>query len=144
MIWSPPTPTQLFTNAPAHLQAYISEGIAKIAHEVNRSYCEEIGDVVMPAWDECPIYHHNAYIAGVKSVLLGETTNPAEQHAAWMRDKLNDGWVFGAVKDAARKTHPCLVPYTELPQQQRTKDALFRTVVTASFTYIFNSLVTPS
>ena len=28
-------------------------------------------------------------------------------------------------KDETRKTHPCLVPYEQLPEEQRRKDAIF-------------------
>ena len=35
------------------------------------------------------------------------------------------GWVYGPTKDAATKTHPCCVPYTELPPIQKVKDAYF-------------------
>ena len=36
-----------------------------------------------------------------------------------------DGWVYGIVKDPESKTHPCLVPYQDLPAEQRIKDSLF-------------------
>ena len=32
-------------------------------------------------------------------------------------------------KDAEKKTHPCIVPYSDLPVVQRAKDYLFREVV---------------
>jgi hypothetical protein len=51
--------------------------------------------------------------------------------AAWCRSKVADGWVFGPVKDADAKTHPCLVPYDALPREQQRKDALFVAVVNA-------------
>ena len=48
-----------------------------------------------------------------------------------MRDKLADGWVFGFEKrpEATPPTHPCLVPYDQLPREQQLKDALFQGVV---------------
>jgi hypothetical protein len=46
-------------------------------------------------------------------------------HENWTKDKVADGWVYGEVKDAAAKTHPCLVPYDQLPANQRFKDSLF-------------------
>jgi hypothetical protein len=35
------------------------------------------------------------------------------------------------VKDAELKTHPCLVPFEELPKFQQQKDRLFRAIVKA-------------
>lgn len=40
-----------------------------------------------------------------------------------------EGWVFATVKDFAAKTSPNLVPYAELPEAQRAKDALFQRTV---------------
>jgi hypothetical protein len=37
--------------------------------------------------------------------------------------------VYGEVKDAVAKTHPCMVPYDDLPEFQRKKDALFLAIV---------------
>ncbi|XUM24954.1 RyR domain-containing protein [Bradyrhizobium oligotrophicum S58] len=48
-----------------------------------------------------------------------------------MADKLRAGWVHGEVKDADAKTHPCIVPFDQLPRVQQAKDKLFRAVVAA-------------
>jgi hypothetical protein len=40
-----------------------------------------------------------------------------------------NGWTYGQVKGAHAKTHPCCVPYEELPVEQRRKDALFKAIV---------------
>ena len=56
---------------------------------------------------------------------------PEQQHEAWREDKRRDGWVYGVVKDPAAKTHPCMVPYADLPESQRRKDALYLAVVRA-------------
>ncbi|MGA2153889.1 MAG: RyR domain-containing protein [Bryobacteraceae bacterium] len=53
------------------------------------------------------------------------------QHEAWLSDKLRDGWKFGPVKDPTKKEHPCMVPYSELPLEQRIKDHLLKAVVQA-------------
>lgn len=48
-----------------------------------------------------------------------------------LEEKLNDGWVHGDVKDAVARCHPCVTAYENLPQEQRSKDYLFKAVVTA-------------
>jgi hypothetical protein len=53
-----------------------------------------------------------------------------------MKEKVDLGWVYGEVKDAEKKTHPCILPYDELPLQQRTKDYLFKQVVDSLKMYI--------
>lgn len=64
---------------------------------------------------------------GVRRVLSGATC--AESHMGWMADMLAAGWRYGSVKDAAARTHPCLVPYAGLDPGQRDKDALFAAIV---------------
>jgi hypothetical protein len=53
------------------------------------------------------------------------------QHEAWCDHKIADGWKYGPVKDAGKKEHPCLVPYDELPPEQKAKDYVFRAIVTS-------------
>ena len=53
------------------------------------------------------------------------------QHEAWLSDKVREGWKLGPVKDATKKEHPCMVPYKDLPLEQRIKDHLFKAVVRA-------------
>ncbi len=48
-----------------------------------------------------------------------------------MADKIKDGWTHGEVKDADAKTHPCLVPFQQLPAHQQKKDKLFKAIVNA-------------
>lgn len=48
----------------------------------------------------------------------------AASHVAWMQYKKRDGWVWGPVKDVAKKEHPCMMPYDALPPEQRKKDAV--------------------
>jgi ryanodine receptor 2 len=43
-------------------------------------------------------------------------------HEVWARQRLRDGWTFGPVRDDAKKHHPCLVPYDELPESEKEYD----------------------
>lgn len=46
-----------------------------------------------------------------------------------MQQKIDEGWVYGEVKNADEKTHPCIVPFDQLPIAQQKKDAIFRAIV---------------
>ena len=105
------------------------EDIARVAHLVNKAYCEAMGDFSQLGWDEAPAWQKESSARGVKFALDNPGLTAADQHAAWMRDKLADGWGYGFVKDPITKKHNCLVPYLELPPAQRAKDHLFRAVV---------------
>jgi hypothetical protein len=105
--------------------------IARAAHEVNRAYCESIGDTSQLPWDQAPTWQWQSAEDGVRKILSGEVTTPEQAHESWLVFKRADGWGFGPVKDPETKSHPCMVPYAELPQEQRVKDALFFAVVRA-------------
>jgi hypothetical protein len=46
-----------------------------------------------------------------------------------MKQKLEEGWKYGEIKDVEKKEHPCMVPYEELDLNQKAKDSLFIAVV---------------
>jgi len=110
-------------------QKHSTEEIARAAHEVNRVFCEALGDYSQVTWDAAPEWQRASAIAGVRAVADGSATTPAGSHASWVRQKIDDGWSYGDVKDPDLKTHPCLVPYSDLPPEQRAKDSLFLAVV---------------
>lgn len=62
-------------------------------------------------------------VKGVEGVLHGN--NPEQSHECWLKEKHETGWKYGPVKDPGKKEHPCMVPYIELPPEQRVKDELF-------------------
>ena len=107
----------------------VIEVAAKAAHEANRVYCKAIGDDTQLPWDEAPRWQRDSCIKGVRFVLANRGSTPVAQHESWLQSKFKDGWVYGETKDAGKKTHPCMVPYGELPESQRAKDLLFVTVV---------------
>ena len=43
-------------------------------------------------------------------------------HEVWSAGRMADGWRYGEVRDDARKTHPCLVPYEELSESEKEYD----------------------
>jgi RyR domain len=106
--------------------------IARTAHEANRAWCEFNGDDSQPVWDDAPEWQQKSAIAGVRFHAANPEAGDSASHDSWMQEKLNDGWKYGEVKDPAAKTHPCLVPFEELPLDQQFKDRLFRTIVHAA------------
>lgn len=105
------------------------EHIAEVCHEVNRAICEAAGDHSQKPWTAAAEWQRKSAVDGVRFALAHPEATPEEQHEEWARAKLADGWTYGAVKDADAKTHPCLVPYADLPFEQRVKDYAFRAIV---------------
>lgn len=104
--------------------------IALVAHEMNRAYCQSIGDISQPSWQDAPDWQKKSAVNGVVFHLQHDA-DPEASHKNWMAEKLRDGWTYGAEKDPVKKTHPCLVSYHLLPDAQRAKDFLFRGAVHA-------------
>ena len=45
-----------------------------------------------------------------------------EEHQRWAQQRMRAGWTYNAVRDDARKQHPMLVSWDELPELERAKD----------------------
>ena len=103
--------------------------IAKVCHEANRAYCQTIGDNSHLPWEEAPEWQKQSAIVGVIWRVANQDMPYSAQHDQWMQDKKAAGWVYGEVKDAEKKTHPCLVEWEELPADERLKDILFCNIV---------------
>ena len=48
-------------------------------------------------------------------------------HDTWAIARLKDGWTYGVKRDDVAKTHPCLVPYTELSESEKSYDRITAT-----------------
>jgi len=109
--------------------AQLCNTAAMMAHEVNRVWCAMTGDFSQPSWPDAPDWQQQSALNGVQFHLENPDAGDSASHVSWMVEKLEDGWTYGEVKDPVKKEHPCMVPFTELPQEQQIKDALFRSIV---------------
>lgn len=113
------------------------EEVAGICHEANRRLCLHLGDLSQPPWDAAPDWARDSAIAGVDMHLKsGTLVSPEASHASWLAHKIADGWIHGPVKDPDKKTHPCLVPFEQLPPAQQAKDWLFGGIVRALRSFV--------
>ncbi|WP_433235467.1 RyR domain-containing protein [Streptosporangium sp. CA-135522] len=114
------------------MKAYL-ETIARVCHEANRVLQIAHGDPApSPHWDDAPAWQRKSTAEGVEAALDGAT--PQELHETWCDTKRAAGWMYGPDKNAHIKTHPCLVPYMDLPDEQRVKDHMFHAIVRAMST----------
>lgn len=119
----------------------VLEAIARLCYEANRAYAISIGDPVVPApWDEAPEGLRASHVLGVKKNIGGAVKTPAESHQSWLEFKTAEGWTYGPVRDDEKKVHPCMVPYDQLPVEQKRKDAQFQELVktTSSLIRVFS------
>jgi hypothetical protein len=114
----------------AAYSAFDVELIARVCHEANRilQHANDEEDLSY-SWHLASDAQRKSAIEGVKKALDGESA--VQLHESWVQQKFADGWVYGEHKDEGIKTHPCLVPYLQLPEGQRVKDHMFRAIVKA-------------
>ena len=43
-------------------------------------------------------------------------------HDVWAESRIAQGWTYGEQRDDKEKKHPCLVPYNDLPEEEREYD----------------------
>ena len=43
-------------------------------------------------------------------------------HDVWAETRIQQGWTYGEQRNDELKTHPCLVPYEELPEEEKEYD----------------------
>lgn len=43
-------------------------------------------------------------------------------HDVWAEARIKQGWTYGSQRNNEKKTHPCLIPYAELPEEEKEYD----------------------
>lgn len=43
-------------------------------------------------------------------------------HEVWAETRIGQGWTYGVQRDDELRKHPCLVPYEELPEDEKQYD----------------------
>ncbi len=113
------------------LRDYGVHQLTKIIYEVSRVYRKSIGESIEYEWSTAPKWEIEAIRNGVQYHVDNPGKTPEDSHNNWLKEKQDTGWVHGEVRDPEAKTHPCMVPYNELPKEQQVKDHLFIAVVSS-------------
>ena len=83
--------------------------IARMCHEVNRAYCESLGDHSQATWENAPDWQKQSVIRGVIFHVKNPDAQARASHEQWLQEKERTGWIWGPVKDVEKKQHPCIV-----------------------------------
>lgn len=43
-------------------------------------------------------------------------------HEVWAETRIKQGWTYGEQRNDNLKTHPCLIPYEDLPEEEKEYD----------------------
>lgn len=96
--------------------------IARTVHESIRAYQTYLGEAVAPPWEISGWMMQEATLEGVELAI--RNPSPGASHELWMQSLIRGGWVYGPEKDAEKKTHPSLIPFEQLSETEKTKDAI--------------------
>jgi hypothetical protein len=105
----------------------LTERRSRFVYDAARLAAQAAGAPIVPVpWDE----REKAFRDQFRRVIerqCGEqrSRSPEELHGSWMQAYFAMGWVYGPEYSRERKTHPDLVPYADLGQLERDKDAVF-------------------
>ena len=105
----------------------LTERRARFVYEGARLAAVGAGAPIIPdPWDEREAPFHKQFLEVIERQ-CGEqrSRSPEELHGIWMQAYLSMGWVYGEKYDREAKVHPDLVPYADLGQLERDKDAVF-------------------
>lgn len=84
-----------------------------------------------PKISEAPSTKANSYTPqpiDTSDIQLPKELNPLLEamaknvHEIWAQERMNQGWSYGQQRDDARKLHPCLVAYEDLPEAEKVYD----------------------
>ena len=85
----------------------------------------------MTLYTPTPIFTEGVTLPPELDALVEELAENNHDH--WARQRIEAGWIYGPQRDDARKTHPDLVPYGDLPEGEKEYD---RTSVLATLKVI--------
>lgn len=105
------------------------ETLAGMVHEANRVYCHSIEQYDKEPWDMTPKIIQYSIEQGIKFLAANPDQTPEQMHENWFQYKLDEGWTYGTEVDVAEKKHNCMMPYAELPENEKLKDRIFHAIV---------------
>ena len=108
------------------------EQLAEAIHGLTRLLKRTDGSEI-PAWTELPEPSRKAAVDAVQELIdwedwYTEELTPEMAHQVW-QERVPLDWKYGEVYCAINKTHPCLVPFDELPYSEQVKDEVWVTVI---------------
>ena len=82
--------------------------------------------IVPVVWVERELSFREQFLKVIERQCGEQRSNsPEELHGSWMQSYFSMGWIYGDKYNREKKIHPDLVPYNQLGQLERDKDAVF-------------------
>lgn len=124
--------------------------VAKLVHYALDAMNAYTGNSPAVGWNELPKFRKDV-CRGVVSLVAKRLDGMVEErvsdkeaagampdlilqvHDVWADAYRDNGWTYGEEYDPDNKTHPCLVPFEDLPESEAIKDVLVVGLVTVFF-----------
>jgi hypothetical protein len=103
--------------------------LAKVAHEMNRVYCQLSGDDSVQPWDKATDTQRKGMIFGVVHQLKMPGADTTSLHRGLFKALSDNGWRFGDKIDHVKGTHPGCLPFQEMSPEYKARTLLFTTLV---------------
>lgn len=111
--------------------------VAKECHIANNALMVSNGEIENPVdWNELDTHTKNINLASVLKIYDYPNLTAEDIHDEWMLNKIDDGWVYGEVKDVERKTHPLICDFDSMNDIDKMKDQIFIDKVNSRRNYI--------
>lgn len=95
--------------------------LQNLSGEIRRTAGNLVDDGGAP--DAKDVEGENAYRMELPEELMELAEQMAERvHDVWMEERIRQGWLYGEKRDDDKKKHPCLVPYDQLPEEEKVYD----------------------
>lgn len=118
----------------------LTERRAKFVYDAARLAAQSaIAPIIPVPWDEREESFKEQFLKVIERQCGDQRSNsPEELHGSWMQSYFSMGWVFGTEYSRENKTHPDLIPYADLGQLERDKDAVFVALCEIARQYIYD------
>lgn len=108
------------------IAADLNERRAVFVYEVARLQAAAVGAPIIPeSWS----HRDELFKANMRDFIAmmcgpNRKADPEELHDDWWRKYEEMGWTYGPERDPVKKTHPDMVPFSELDWREQNKDAV--------------------
>ncbi len=103
--------------------------ICKLCHDANNELMVANGETPCGDWDTLDDHLKQMTRDSVSVIIDNPSITAEDIHNTWMDNKRRDGWVYGATKDANKKTHPLMIPFADMNAIDKSKDQSFIDIV---------------
>jgi len=102
--------------------------LSRICYDAIRAYAKTVGETYL-RWADARPHVRESFSGAVAYLLEVPKADLADLHGHWLAARIQDGWQYGPKRDEARRLHPGMVPWADVPVRERLKFELMLRIV---------------